>query len=265
MSNLELSLPIRQQKPRQHGISIIIDNGVPISFFRDMMKSSSELIDFVKFGWGTSLVTKHIEEKIACLQDHDVDYFFGGTLFEKSVSQNKVEQYFHYCQNMQCKYIEISNGTVPISNKEKAEYIKDFSKDFFVFSEVGSKDCTISNEHHSKDWIEFIHEDIEAGAMKVITEARESGTSGLCQENGEIRLQIVEDIVSSGLNLQQIIFEAPSKEMQTCFIEKIGPNVNLANISIHDTIALETLRLGLRSDTFHLFTNKMVVTLNERN
>ncbi len=231
-------------------MTVLIDNGVPESFFIDTIKSASDYIDFVKFGWGTSIVSLSLRNKISCLQEQRIGYFFGGTLFEKFLSQNKVDDYYDYCKSFGCGYVEISNGTLPLTNKEKARHIIAFSKEFTVFSEVGNKDSSVTSS--PSEWLEFIEEDIEAGAFKVITEARESGTSGICLANGEMRHDIVTDILSSGIPLERILFEAPTKKMQTAFIQLAGPNANLANIPFSDAIALETLRLGLRSDTFFL-------------
>ncbi|GED02218.1 phosphosulfolactate synthase [Bacillus atrophaeus] len=252
MNHFTLDLPLRTIKPRKTGLTILIDNGYPLRFFKDSIEGAADYIDFVKFGWGTSLITKDLEEKISCLKENDVKYFFGGTLFEKYASQKKVDEFYRYCISYGCEYIEISNGTIPITNKEKAAYITDFSREFNVFSEVGSKDNVISNQQGPEEWIESILEDIEAGSEKVITEARESGTGGLCSSNGDIRFQITDDILSSGIDINKLIFEAPNKTLQTGFIQKAGPNVNMANISFQDVISLETLRLGLRSDTFYL-------------
>ncbi|WP_156292052.1 phosphosulfolactate synthase [Oceanobacillus salinisoli] len=247
-----LVLPSRETKPRENGLTILIDNGAPKNLFMDTIHSSSAFIDFVKFGWGTSLVTPFLEQKIAWLRKHHIDFFFGGTLFEKFLSQDKIEDYYRLCQKFGCDYVEISNGTVPISNGEKAVFIEEFSRDFVIFSEVGNKDTSISNRQDSTEWLENIHEDLEAGATKVITEARESGTSGMCHENGDVRSDVFDEIIDSGIPLEKLIFEAPNKKMQTFFIKHAGVNVNLANIALSDVISLETLRLGLRSDTFHM-------------
>ncbi|MBP3950473.1 phosphosulfolactate synthase [Halalkalibacter suaedae] len=255
MNNLlltELTLPSRDLKPRSKGLTLLIDNGISLNQFKDTITSHGHLVDFVKFGWGTSLVSVDLQKKMECLLEANIHYFFGGTLFEKFLSQNKVEQFYQYCKSYYCNYVEISNGTIDITNTEKASFIKDFSKDFLVLSEVGSKDVDKSETLCTSEWIEYIYEDFEAGSTKVITEARESGTSGICQRNGEIRDDIVEQIVSSDLDLNNMIFEAPTKKMQTHFIKKVGPNVNVGNIPFTDIISLETLRLGLRSDTFYL-------------
>ncbi len=251
--NLELALPRRTCKPRHSGLTVLIDNGVPYRLFMDTIESASGYIDFVKFGWGTSVVTPTLRQKIACLFEHNVDYFFGGTLFEKCLAQNKLDDYIKFCKQYKASYVEISNGTLPISNKEKAGYIREFSKHFYVFSEVGHKDPERAGGQSSADWVDAICEDMEAGAYKVITEARESGTSGICSKTGELRMDVVEEILQAGIHLDAMIFEAPNKNLQTSFIKIAGPNVNLANIPFSDPIPLETLRLGLRSDTFFAF------------
>ncbi|WP_307332743.1 phosphosulfolactate synthase [Evansella vedderi] len=254
-----LTLPYRQAKPRNYGLTIVIDNGLPLQLFKDTIRSSADLVDLVKFGWGTSLVTKQIQEKIQCLQEHQVEFFFGGTLFEKFVSQGKTNEFYNYCKRYQCNFVEISNGTIPLTNIEKAKFISEFSNEFLVLSEVGRKDGDQSEAQSSEEWIEYIQQDFEAGAFKVITEARESGTSGICTRNGDIKLQILENIFSAEIPLTKMIFEAPNKKLQTLFINKLGSNVNLANIPFTDIIPLETLRLGLRSDTFHII-NKIEET-----
>ncbi|MFZ3578478.1 phosphosulfolactate synthase [Virgibacillus sp. DJP39] len=253
MTETGLILPKREVKPREKGLTILIDNGAPLNLFLDTIKSSNAYIDLVKFGWGTSLVTDSLEQKIDYLTEHGVDFFFGGTLFEKFLNQDKIDEFYNYCKKYKCSYVEISNGTVALSNHEKAGFVADFSREFTVFSEVGDKDADKANDQDSAEWLENIHEDLEAGAAKVITEARESGSSGICSEDGAIRMDIFDQIIDSGISLDKLIFEAPNKQMQTFFIEQVGPNVNLANIAMLDVISLETLRLGLRSDTFHLF------------
>ena len=248
-----LSFPKRIQKPRHTGITIILDNGLPTQMFSDFIQSHHQLIDAVKFGWGTVLVTAQIDKKLALLEHYQIDFLFGGTLFEKYVLQQSLDRFYDLCKFYNCKIIEISNGTININNSEKCRYIRDFSKEFDVFSEVGYKDSNKSEEMYPAKWIEYIHQDIEAGAKKVITESRESGQSGVCRENGEIRLGLISEILASDINVANIIFEAPNKKLQTYFIKRLGSNVNLANIAPSDIVALETLRLGLRSDTLFDF------------
>ncbi|GMA56690.1 phosphosulfolactate synthase [Alicyclobacillus sacchari] len=250
-----LRLPSRAVKPRLSGLTIVIDNGVPLRHFEDVMESASDLVDLVKFGWGTSLVTPRLVEKIACLRRLGIDYFFGGTLFEKFYVQNQLEAYEEFCKRHECNYVEISNGTVPMTNAEKCAWITHFSERFQVLSEVGYKDVNQSLMLPPNRWIQYIQEDFAAGARYVITEARESGTSGICRENGELRFGLIEEILDANIEIDKLVFEAPNKSLQTHFIEKVGSNVNLANVPFADIIPLETLRLGLRSDTFMLFEN----------
>lgn len=247
-----LDVPYRVQKPREIGLNILIDNGYPLAYFSDIAKSMSNKIDFIKFGWCTSLITNNLNEKIKIANENGIKYFFGGTLFEKFLDQNKLSEYRNYLEEHNCEFVEISNGTINITNSKKCQYIKEFSKDYKVLSEVGLKDAVKSEEMPPKKWIKYIKEDFDAGAYKVITESRESGTSGICRISGELRIGLIEEIIDSNLNLDDIIFEAPSKKLQIHFINKIGTNCNLANIAFADIIGLETLRLGLRSDTFYL-------------
>jgi len=251
MIETTLILPEREKKPRNKGLTILIDNGIPLRFFTDTINSGSDYIDYVKFGWGTSVVTRYLKEKIEVLKQNHISYFFGGTLFEKFYSQNKIEDFKHYCQYWGCEVIEISNGTVSLSSQEKTKWIQQFSKDFRVFSEVGSKDHQIAENVQSSEWMEDIKRDFDSGAERVITEARESGTSGICGKDGEIRLDIMDELKRINIPIDTMIFEAPNKKLQTYFIKAFGPNVNLANIAFTDVISLETLRLGLRSDTFY--------------
>jgi phosphosulfolactate synthase len=247
-----LMLPERTTKPRMRGLTIVLDNGVPSSYFEDMVASTGRLVDLVKFGWGTALVTDQLDRKIASLRAAGVDFFFGGTLFEKFYSQRKVDAYRDFCLRHGCRYVEISNGTVGLSNRDKARFIAEFAHDFSVISEVGYKDSEKSQQLPPGRWIEYMQEDLAAGAVKVITEARESGTSGICRPDGEVRYGLIEEILSSPIDADDIVFEAPNKTLQTYFIKRLGANVNLANIALADAIPLETLRLGLRSDTLLL-------------
>lgn len=245
-----VNLPNRLEKPRDQGLNIIIDNGYPTNHFLDTIESFHMHIDFVKFGWGTSLVSPNIDTKIDILKRFNIEYFMGGTLFEKFYHQNSLDSYIEYCMNNNIKYIEISNGTIDLSNDTKAKVISDLSSEFIIFSEVGYKNDTKSSSLTPQNWLEFIEQDLNAGAHKVLLESRESGRGGICNSNGEIKLDILKTILNSNLDLNNIVFEAPTRELQQHLINNIDINVNLANISLNDIISLETLRYGLRADTF---------------
>jgi phosphosulfolactate synthase len=257
MNSANLALPPREAKPRKHGLTIVIDNGVPLAHFQDVMSSMGGLVDLVKFGWGTAVVSDMLERKIASLRENNVGYFFGGTLLEKFVSQHHTDAYFDMCRTYGCRYVEVSNGTIDLSNKDKAQLIREVANDFHVLSEVGYKDSERSLHLAPSQWVEFIRQDLAAGAEYVITEARETGTSGICRADGEVRYGLIEDILSSGVDPNRLIFEAPKKELQVYFIKRLGSQVNLANIAMTDIIPLETLRLGLRSDTLLLFDDAL--------
>ncbi|QSZ43056.1 phosphosulfolactate synthase [Sulfurimonas aquatica] len=229
---------------------MIIDTGYSTSYFKDLIESFNEHIDFVKFGWGTCLVSPNIDKKIEILKLFNIDYFFGGTLFEYFYSKNQLNEFVNYCNIKNCKYIEVSNGTIDLSNTEKASIVSDLKNEFNVFSEVGYKDNLRSTRFDAEQWINYIKQDIDAGATKVIIETRESGKGGICNTDGSIKEDVFEKILASDIDLDKIIFEAPTKFLQQYFINNTHTNVNLGNIDFNDIISLETLRHGLRSDTF---------------
>ena len=244
-----LELPARTTRPRDRGLTVVIDTGAPLGAFMDALDSARDYVDFVKFGWGTALVTRYLEDKIRFLEDLGIGFFFGGTLFEKFVIQDRFDDYLRFCLSHRCRVVEISNGTIPMSNAMKAGYIRRASADFVVLSEVGYKEQDRSEQLSPGRWIEFIDQDIQAGARFVITEARESGRSGICSSDGSLRFEVVERILGSGLDVDRLVFEAPTKQLQTFFITRVGPDVNLGNVAMGDVLATETLRLGLRADT----------------
>ena len=248
-----LQLPERTEKPRSAGITMVVDGGLPTRYFQDVVESGSEFLDFVKFGWGTALVTKDLPKKIAILQNVGVSFYFGGTLFEKFVLQDRFDDFRELCASNSCQFVEVSNGTIDMSNGEKAGYIRKLSDEFQVISEVGFKDAERSENLPPSRWIECIHEDVDAGAGLVTLEARESGRSGICRPNGELRFGLIEELLSSGLDHETLLFEAPSTELQNYFVKRIGPNVNLGNVAATAVLGLETIRLGLRADTLTRF------------
>lgn len=248
-----LNTPFRSSKPRHHGVTSLIDNGATTRFFIDTIESCADMIDLVKFGWCTSIVTRDLNKKIDCLLGNNIEYYFGGTLFEKALSQNKLAEFHKFLQKYNCRIMEVSNGTLDISIADKAKYISSFSQSFHVLSEVGKKDINEADDMPVSRWIEEIISDLNAGAIKVVLESRESGMSGICDSHGNLRADLVEGIRHSSFRMTDAIWEAPNKQLQTSLISTFGPNVNLANIHFEDVIGLETLRLGLRSDTFNLY------------
>jgi len=253
MTSTTLTLPGRTTKPRTTGLTMVIDNGLPNRFFIDAMTTAAPYIDVVKFGWGTAIVTPCLADKIAAAHDLGIRCCLGGTLFEKYVFADRFDDYLELCGRLGVDLIEVSNGTIPMSNFAKTTYIRKCASVLEVFSEVGFKDTARSDRLSPEDWIDAIAEDLDAGASVVITEARESGRSGLCHANGELRTALFEAILASGIGADQLLFEAPTKDLQARFVHRLGANVNLGNIAAPDVLGLETLRLGLRADTFMLF------------
>jgi len=253
MNRTVLTLPDRAAKPRTNGLTMVIDGGIPLGMFTDLIEFGAEYIDFVKFGWGTSVVTGCLEEKIGVLDSLGIEYYFGGTLFEKFVLQGRFEEYRRFCEEHSCRHIEVSNGTIEMPNAEKAGYIRKLAGDFTIVSEVGFKDPGRSEMLPPSEWVASIKEDIEAGASLVTLEARESGSSGICRPDGELRYGLIEDVLSAGISIDRLLFEAPTTVLQTHMITRIGPNVNLGNVPAQGVIGLETLRLGLRADTLTKF------------
>lgn len=240
------NLPARSQKPRNSGITLVLDKGYSLRQTEDFCEVCSEYVDVVKLGWGTSYVTPNLEAKIDIFRNAGIPVYFGGTLFEAYVLRNQLSSYRRYLEKYDIDTLEVSNGTIWISDERKQEIIRELSKDFTVYSEVGSKNPNEIIPPYK--WVNVIKAELEAGSEKVICEARESGTVGVFRPNGEIRSGLIEEITDQ-IPAEKLIFEAPQKQQQVWFIKKYGSNVNLGNIQPEEVIPLETLRLGLRGDT----------------
>jgi phosphosulfolactate synthase len=253
MNQSTLHLPSRTAKPRAAGLTMVIDGGIPLGQFTDIVTSAADYIDFVKFGWGTAVVTGQLGAKIDVLAEHRIGFYFGGTLFEKYVIQGRFDEYRQFCLDHGCGHVEVSNGTISLSNSEKASYVRKLAADFTVISEVGFKDAERSAQLAPQTWIEYIREDLEAGSSLVTLEARESGRSGICRPDGEPRSGLIEDVLAAGFSAHHLLFEAPTTSLQAYFISRVGPDVNLGNIPAQGVIGVETLRLGLRADTLTTF------------
>lgn len=243
-------LPKRSSKPRNNGLTLVLDKGYSIRQAEDFCEVAAEYTDIVKLGWGTSLVTNKLSEKLEVYKSYDIPVYFGGTLFEAFVLRNQLDDYIKLLQDHKLTYLEVSNGTIWLSEKKKNDIIKDLSKDFIVLSEVGSKNPDEVIPPYK--WVKMINDELESGAWKVICEARESGTVGVFRPNGEVRSGLIDEIADQ-IPVDHLIFEAPKKEQQCWFIKKFGTNVNLGNIEPAEVISVETLRLGLRSDTLFDF------------
>ena len=241
-----LGLPARPGKPREVGITHVMDKGLNLRDIEGMFDTAGQFVDIVKFGWGTSYVTNNLEKKIALYRSFETPVVCGGTLFEAVYARERIDDFKAWLVEHRFSHVEISDGTIEIPRERKLELIADFARDFTVLSEVGSKDSDVVFAPYQ--WVEWINEELAAGAWKVITEGREGGTAGIFRSDGDMRTGLLDEI-AHGAAIEDVLFEAPTKSSQAWFVKHFGPNVNLGNIPPDEVIPLETLRLGLRGDT----------------
>jgi phosphosulfolactate synthase len=231
-------------EPRSGGLTHVIDKGLGPRGWEDVLETSGPYIDIVKLGWGTAYVTPNLRRKLDVLREKPV--VIGGTFFEVVYAKDRLDEYKQWLRDLGLSHVEISDGTIEIPRDRKLELIADFSQDFTVISEVGSKDSAV--EFSPDEWTSWLREELDAGAWKVVTEAREGGTAGIFDQSGSMRTDLVGEIAGA-VPLEEVIFEAPTKASQAWFVKEFGPEVNLGNIPPEEVIPLETLRLGLRGDT----------------
>lgn len=249
--NFELkNVPMRTQKPRNNGLTMVMDKGLSVRQAEDFMSVGATYTDFVKLGWTTAFITPRLTEKLGVYRDAGVYPYLGGTLFEAFVVRNQFDDFLRVIDKYKLEYAEVSDGSVNIPHDQKCDYIAKLAQYVTVISEVGSKDNTKIMAPYK--WISLMKAELEAGSWRLIAESRESGNVGLYRESGEVRQGLVDEILNEIPN-EKIIWEAPLKAQQVWFIQLIGTNVNLGNINPNEIIALETTRLGLRGDTFHSF------------
>jgi phosphosulfolactate synthase len=227
-----------------HGLTHVLDKGLGPRAWEDVLEVAGEHISIIKLGWGTAAVTNNLERKLDVLREKPV--VIGGTYFEVVYAQDRLDEYKAWLRELGLTHVEISDGTVEIPRERKLELIAEFERDFTVLSEVGSKDSSV--EYTGEQWVQWLQEELDAGAWKVITEARESGTAGIFDSAGGMRTDLIGDIAWI-VGPANVVFEAPTKTAQTWFIKQFGPSVNLGNIPPDEVIPLATLRYGLRGDT----------------
>lgn len=243
-------LPSRTAKPRESGITMVMDKGLSLREAEDFVSNSLEYTDIIKLGFGTGFVTPGLQRKIDLYKEAGLPVYFGGTLFEAYIIRNQFEDYLRLLDKTGITHAEVSDGSIEMHHDEKCEYIRKLASRAIVLSEVGSKDAEKIIPPY--EWIEQMESEISAGVWKVIAEARESGTVGIFRGTGEVRSGLVAEIIRK-IPQEKILWEAPLKAQQVWFIKLYGANVNLGNIAPNELIALETLRLGLRGDSFHFF------------
>ena len=245
-----LTLPERTTKPRESGLTHVLDKGYSLDQVRQFLEVSKDYVDIVKLGWGTAAVTPNVKEKIALYQSFGIPVCFGGTFFEVCLRQGKFDEYLALVDECGMECVEISDGTIAMEEEDKLAIVRKLSTRYKVLSEVGSKDEAVVITPST--WIDSIKRELEAGAWKVITEGRESGTVGIYRPTGEVKDGLLEEIRTE-FDTSQLLFEAPVKKQQAWFIKQFGPNVNLGNIPPEEVISVETLRVGVRGDTLLTF------------
>lgn len=245
-------LPERDAKPREKGYTMAMDKGLSIREVEDFIEVAGEYVDIVKLGWSTSYVVPNLQGKLDVYKAAGIPVYFGGTLFEAFIIRNKFDEYRRIVDKYELAYAEVSDGSIELPHEEKCRYISTLASQVTVLSEVGSKDDQKIIPPYK--WISLMQAELDAGAWKVIGEAREGGNVGLFRSTGEVRSGLVEEILTK-IPFEKIIWEAPQKEQQVWFVKLLGANVNLGNISPREVVPLETIRLGLRGDTFLHFIN----------
>jgi phosphosulfolactate synthase len=243
-------IPDRPAKPRQKGITMVMDKGLSLRETEDFVSVAANYVDLVKLGFGSAYVTPNLKEKLQIYREAGINTYFGGTLFEVFVARGQFDDYRRSLEKYGMEYVEVSDGALHIPHDRKCEFIRELAKDYTVLSEVGSKDAEIIYAPYK--WVKLMLAELEAGSWKVIAEARESGNVGVFRGSGEVRSDLVDEILTQ-VPSESILWEAPNKPQQVWFIKLLGSNVNLGNIATDEVIPLETLRLGLRADTFASF------------
>lgn len=247
-------MPARIEKPRQNGITMVMDKGLSMNEVKDFMSMSQSYVDVVKLGFGTAYVTPNLRQKIELYQSYNIPIYFGGTLFEAFLVRGQLEDYISICKDYKIQHVEVSDGSIIIPHMEKCRYIERLATEIgTVYSEVGSKDA--ANIMAPYQWVALMKAELEAGATHVIAEAREGGNVGIYRGSGEVRQGLVSEILSQ-IPESKVIWEAPQKEQQLYFIRLLGCNCNLGNIAPAQMLALEAMRIGLRGDTFDFFLDK---------
>ncbi len=242
-----LDLPARSARPREHGLTVVLDKGLSLAAVDGLLEVCGDSVDLVKLGWGTSLVTQNLEPKLARYAAAGVPVMLGGTLTELAVRQGRVDGLVAWLAELGLSHVEVSDGTIALEPERKRALVARLAGEGLrVLSEVGSKDAeTIMAPYR---WVELIQGELEAGAWKVVAEGRESGTAGIFRHDGEARMGLIDEIVHA-VPIEALVFEAPQKAQQVWFLKRFGTEVSLGNIAPEDVLSLETLRLGLRSDT----------------
>ena len=246
-------IPQRTSSPRSEGLTMVMDKGLSLREAEDMLSASSKHIDLIKLGFGTAFLEENLSAKIELYKNAGHKVYFGGTLFEAFIARDMFKEFIELVDRYQLDTVEISDGSITLEHEKKCEYIKTLAESTTVLSEIGAKSEHVLIPPYK--WIQMMEKELNAGSWKVIAEAREGGNVGICRNTGEVRSDLIEEILTE-IPKEKILWEAPQKSQQVWFIKLMGVNVNLGNIAPNEIIPLECLRLGLRGDTFFDFLPK---------
>lgn len=238
------------EKPRSNGITMVMDKGLSIRGAEDLIEVATPYVDYVKLGFGTGILTPNTEQKVRIYRSAGIEPYLGGTLFERYLATDSLPIYKNLLHELGITTVEISDGSISIPHERKCEFIREFTNDFTVISEVGSKHAALHID--PKKWVTMMKAELEAGAKLVIAEAREGGNIGIYNPDCSVNTELVDTILKH-VPVEKVLWEAPVKKQQVWFIKLLGSNVNLGNIAPNEIIALEALRTGLRGDTFFTF------------
>lgn len=247
------NIPERTQQPRSYGLTMVMDKGMGLEEIKDFLGVASPHVDIVKLGFGTAYATNKLRDKIDLYKANNIPIYFGGTLFEAFLVRGQFDDYLSMVKDYGLDFVEVSDGSITIPHTEKCGYIEKLAKHVTVLSEVGSKDATHIIPPYK--WIELMDAELKAGSSYVIAEAREAGNVGIYRGTGEVREGLVQEILTK-IPSEKIIWEAPQKAQQVYFLELLGANVNLGNLAPNEVIPLESMRVGLRGDTFFLYLDE---------
>jgi phosphosulfolactate synthase len=240
------SLPERTAKPRRRGITHVLDKGLPAAEVEALLQVCGPYVDVWKLGWGTAYLDPGLGDKLAVLDRHGALACTGGTLLEVAWQQGAVDEYLDWAEATGFPCVEVSCGAVHMSAEQKRSLIEAAAERFIVLAEIGVKDPSV--EVVATAWALAAAADLDAGATWVVTEGRESGTVGLFDPAGEVRVEVLDAVVAA-VGADSCVFEAPRKDQQAWLIRRFGPDVNLGNVLPGEALGLESLRLGLRADT----------------
>ena len=117
----------REEKPRSKGITMVLDKGLGLETAESLMDISGEYVDYLKFGWGTSIVHEQdiIKAKVEMYKNHQITPYTGGTLFELAYMNNKLTEFFEEARNLGFPAIEISDGSTNIHHNDKLNCLVD--------------------------------------------------------------------------------------------------------------------------------------------